>query len=557
MASQSSNGQGSGIAPFLIAPNPGSVPRTGSILIGDQALTINQSAGPSGSVSNYTMSVYAGGGSSSVANLGDGGPATSAYLNEPLGVAFDKVTGNLYIVDSGSARIRVVTPNGNINTFAGGGSSTAENIPALSAELVNPIRVGVDPSSSVYYDDSNSRVRKISGGMVATFAGTTSPGFGGDTGLATSAQLWGPLGIAADSLGNIYIADENNNRIRVVSGGTINTFSGGGSSGLGDNGPSTSAMLSAPSGVAVGTNQVVYIADQDDGRVRKVSQGTITTLASGEDVTDVTIDPAGNVFASIYSYGEIAKITPGGAVSVVTSTSVFSNGLTADKLGNIYFSDEYSGVVMELTPVPVFCGYSVSSPNSVPSAGGTVSIFVTALAGCSWAFYSASSWAVITSGASGTGNGTVQISVPSNSTGPSRTGSIAIAGQVIPLVQEGVASDFNDDGYPDVVWQDPVSGTSMVYYLRGAEGATILGTASIAGANTWHIVAVADFNLDGHPDLVWQDPVTGESQIWFMGVHRARRFWERRCLPPPTPGESWRRGTSTATASRIWCGRIQ
>jgi len=100
-----------------------------------------------------------------------------------------------------------------------------------------------------------------------------------------------------------------------------------------------------------------------------------------------------------------------------------------------------------------------------------------------------------------------------------------------------IRSDFNNDGHPDIVWQNPVSGATMVYYLDGAEGTSMLGTGSFAGANSWHIVAVADFNLDGHPDLVWQDPITGESQIWFMGGSQGTTLLGTVLL---TSANSWR-----------------
>jgi hypothetical protein len=78
-------------------------------------------------------------------------------------------------------------------------------------------------------------------------------------------------------------------------------------------------------------------------------------------------------------------------------------------------------------------------------------------------------------------------------------------------------ADFNGDGYPDIVWQDPVSGTSQIWFMGGPQGITLLSAVALSGPNPWHIVAAGDFNRDGHPDLVWQDPVSGWAQIWFMG----------------------------------------
>ena len=124
LSSSASTGQGSGIVPFIVAGNPGTLPRSGQILIADQMVNINQSAGPAGSVASYAGSVFAGTGSSFTPGLGDGGPATSAFLSSPQGLAFDAQTSNLYIADFGNGRVRVVTPDGNINTLAGGGKTS-------------------------------------------------------------------------------------------------------------------------------------------------------------------------------------------------------------------------------------------------------------------------------------------------------------------------------------------------------------------------------------------------------------------------------------------------
>ena len=431
---QFSNGQGSGVAPFLVSQNPGSVARTGSILIANQTLVVTQSAGPSGSVSSYTTSIFAGGGSNSVANLGDGGPATSGFLSSPAGLAFDGATGNLYIVDAGSSRIRVVTPNGNINTFAGGGTSTGEEIPALSAQLVAPSRIAVDPFSSVYFNDSYDRVRKVANGNVVTVAGSIVPGFSGDGLLATTALLNGVRGLATDAAGNLYIADQYNNRVREVSGPIINTVAGGGTNSLGDGGPATSATLSYPSGVFVDANQNVYIADTNDTRIREVSKGIISTFAQVYYPTDLTFDTLGNAFVA--SGSGLVWISPSGTQTNAPCCYSNTGGVTADKSGNVYFSDDSYNVVRELKPVPAFCSYQVNAPTgTIPGAAKTVNISITAATGCNWTAYSNASWATITSGSNGSGSGSVSIAFTANTTTGSRDVTLAIAGQIITLAQ--------------------------------------------------------------------------------------------------------------------------
>ncbi len=415
LAASGNTGQGSGGVPFLIASNPGSLPRSGQILIADQTLTITQAAGPTGTVSGYTLTTFAGGGPSSTTNRGDGGPAFVAVLSYPYGLAFDPANGILYIAESGTSRIRVVTPDGNINTFAGGGSSTGENIPATSASLNGTYYIGVDSSSSVYVDDSNTRVRAISQGNIATFAGGTSSGFTGDNGPATSAKLSSPSGVATDAMGTLFIADRNNNRIRKVNGGTITTFAGGGNGGLGDNGPATSANLQFPQAVAVDSTGNLYIADSGNNRVRKVSQGTISTFAGGGNGGDggpassaslanpfgVSVDPLGDVFV-VDASNRLRMISLDGKISTVAGNGVlgyfYPVGVAADTAGNIYFSDYYNGLVRKLTALPSFCTYLVGTPSTLPASNGVLAVSVTTSAGCNWTAVSDLPWLTLSSG---------------------------------------------------------------------------------------------------------------------------------------------------------------
>src|ERR1019366_9345320 len=209
-------------------------------------------------VSNGVITTVAGNGTSG--NIGDNGPATGAQLNYPTGVAVDSA-GNLYIADQYNHRIRKVS-NGVITTVAGSGTAgfSGDNGPATSAQLYYPAGVAVDAAGNLYIADQyNHRIRKVSNGVITTVAGSGTAGFSGDNGPATSAQLSGPGGVAADSAGNLYIADTSNYRIRKVSNGVITTAAGGGSGG--DNGPATSAQLNYPAGVAVDSAGNLYIAD--------------------------------------------------------------------------------------------------------------------------------------------------------------------------------------------------------------------------------------------------------------------------------------------------------
>lgn len=318
------------------------------------------------------------GGSGSAGYSGDGGAATSAKVSSPAGIAVDS-SGNVYVGDTGNLRLRKIDTSGNISTAAGTGSATygGDGGLATNAQFTNPQQIVFDGAGNIYVSDSGThRVRKIdTSGVVTTIAGTGAAGYSGDSGPATSAQLNTPLGIALDSSGNLYIADGNNNRIRKVdTGGTITTVAGDGTGTYGgDNGPATSAQIFGPFGVAVyGTD--LYITDTGNNRVRKVNaSGTITTIAgtgaanfSGDNglATSATfntplgiaINSAGDLFITDYSNGAVRKITAatgiittvagngangyGGDGGAATSAQLNSpRAVAVDSAGNIYITD--------------------------------------------------------------------------------------------------------------------------------------------------------------------------------------------------------------------------
>ena len=200
---------------------------------------------------------------------GDGGLATNAELNNPYGVAVDS-NGNIYIADTNNNRIRKVnSTTGIITTIAGNGTAgySGDGGLATNAELYYPYGVAVDSNGNIYIADTyNNRIRKVNSttGIITTIAGNGTAGYSGDGGPATNAQLNYPYGVAVDSSGNIYIADTDNNRIRKVNSttGIITTIAGNGNPGYsGDGGPATNAELYDPSGVAVDSNGNIYIAD--------------------------------------------------------------------------------------------------------------------------------------------------------------------------------------------------------------------------------------------------------------------------------------------------------
>ena len=149
---------------------------------------------------------------------GDAGPATSAQLNYPNGVAVDS-SGNVFIADTSSHRVRKVDTSGNISTVAGDGTFgfSGDGGPATSAQLNEPYSVVVDSSGNLFIASENHRIRKVdTSGNIGTMAGDGTFGFSGDGGPATSAQLYQPRGVAVDSSGNLFVADWGNHRIRKV-----------------------------------------------------------------------------------------------------------------------------------------------------------------------------------------------------------------------------------------------------------------------------------------------------------------------------------------------------
>ncbi|MET9931167.1 MULTISPECIES: RICIN domain-containing protein [unclassified Streptomyces] len=216
---------------------------------------------------------------------GDGGPAAAARLNKPRDVVVD-ADGTLYIADAENHRVRKVTPDGTISTAAGTGTAgfSGDGGPATSARLNNPYALLLDSTGVLYIAEwGNNRIRKVTpDGKISTIAGTGTAGYGGDNGPATSAHLRDPYGMTADSAGALYVADASNHRVRKITpDGTITTVAGTGTAGFsGDGGPATSARLDRPYGLAFDSTGTLYISDFKNHRVRKVTpDGTITTVA--------------------------------------------------------------------------------------------------------------------------------------------------------------------------------------------------------------------------------------------------------------------------------------
>lgn len=314
----------------------------------------------------------------------NGVEATTVPLNQPTGLAFDS-TGNIYIADTNDEVIREVSVTGVISTVAGSGTEGfgGDSGPATSALLDTPTGVAVDANDNIYIADTlNNRIREVSGGMITTIAGTGAPGLSGDGGAAKSAELDQPTAVAVDSKGNIYIADTDNNCIREISGTTISTVAGNGlQSYFGDGGLATAAALNLPTGVAVDAAFNIYIGDTGNQRVRMVASATknITTIAgtgvggfNGDGPALSTelagpsglyVDAAGTVYVADSDNNRIRTIVGGNVATFAGSGAqgyTGDGGTAASALlntpeaviavgGSVLFSDTLNNRVREVT----------------------------------------------------------------------------------------------------------------------------------------------------------------------------------------------------------------
>ncbi len=327
-------------------------------------------------------------GTGGCSSYGDNGPATSAGLCNPAGIVVDGA-GNLYFADWEFGRIRKVTPDGTITTVAGNGTAgyNGDNIAATSAELNAPQGVAVDGAGNLYIaDQDNNRIRKVMpGGIITTVAGNGTAGYNGDSIAATSAQLYKPTDIAVDGTGNLYIAEYWGNRIRMVTpGGTITTVAGNGTAGYnGDNIAATSAELAGPTGIAVAGGGNLYIADQGNHRIRMVTPGGIITTVAGNgtlgyngdniaatsaelaQAESVTVDGSGNLYIADQGNERIRKVTPGGIITTVAGNGIagysgdgfaaasaelnLPYGVTVDGSGNLYVADSINNRIRKVS----------------------------------------------------------------------------------------------------------------------------------------------------------------------------------------------------------------
>ncbi len=445
---------------------------------------------------------------------GDGGPATSAPINNPVGMVFD-AAGNLFFVDAGNAAVRKITPggiiatvwrssssatvkfpayvatdssgavyvsdqlshvvwrrstDGTVSVVAGTGVSGfgADGVPATDSTLFAPAGIAVDSSGRLYIAELGAhRVRVVgTDGVIRTLAGTGSPGFSGDGGLAGNAALNTPEGVAVDPAGNVFIADTYNNRIRQVSpGGIITTVAGSGpmmgfgtALSNGDNGPAVAAQLNNPGSLAVGPNGDVYVADEN--WVRRFHPGGTIAPVAGTGACDPANDGGSAAAASVCQPAGIAvssdgfiyitagqvirRVDPNGLIATVAGTGSIGfsgdggaaidaqlndpRGVAVDSAGNVYIADLVNTRVRRVlggTP----CELTVSSGSLVSDAAAASGSFtLDDASGCAYSVASDSSWLHLNSASQGNSGAAISYSIDSNPGSAGRQGSIKISG---------------------------------------------------------------------------------------------------------------------------------
>ncbi|MDR2208970.1 MAG: hypothetical protein LBE22_08380 [Azoarcus sp.] len=313
---------------------------------------------------NGDVSTLAGSGEKGFAD----GAGSVAQFNDPSGIAIDKA-GNLFVTDSSNHRIRKVTQEGVVSTFAGDGEKGFADGSEGAARFYRPSGIAIDSADNLYVADiNNNRIRKITPtGNVSTFAGGEE-GFADGSGGA--ARFYRPSAIATDKADNLYVADSRNHRVRKITpSGNVSTLAGSGTSGYADD-KGASARFNAPSGVAIDATGNLYVADFGNNRIRKVAlnvtRATVSTYRGGAYLwpEGIAADAAGNLYVADTGNHRIRKISPKGNVSTLAGSGEKGSadgkgeaaqfnepvGIAVDAAGNLYVADSWNHRIRRITP---------------------------------------------------------------------------------------------------------------------------------------------------------------------------------------------------------------
>lgn len=380
IASRTGNLSGTGggqVAPMFNNPYGIAIGPDGALYVTEVGNSLVRKVTTAGVVTTFA-------GNANIFGATDG--TTDATFNGPQGVAVDS-SGNVYVADYSSNTIRKITSAGVVSTFAGtAGTSGSADATGTAARFFSPSGLAVDSSGNVYVADTdNHTIRKITpAGVVTTVAGTAGSAGDADGNKAT-ARLNSPRAVAVDAGGNLYVADNGNNAVRKVdTSGAITTLAGKAGTFGSVDGIGAAARFNLPTGIAIDSAGNLYVAEQPTSVIRKVTPaGVVTTLAgtatnSGrtdatgaaarfDRPTSVAVDSAGNVYVTDYANQLIRKITAAGVVSTLAGTggvagyqdgtgyllspSMFRNpsSATFDAAGNLYIADTNNNSIRKIS----------------------------------------------------------------------------------------------------------------------------------------------------------------------------------------------------------------
>ena len=380
--------------------------------------------------SNSLIKTIAGNGSATYS--GDGGAATSASINQPFGMVRD-ASGNIYFSDFANNRVRKINSSGTITTIAGNGvaSSIGDGGLATSASVNGPAGLAKDAVGNIYIAEYyGNKIRKIniSTGIITTVVGTGIAGFLGDGASAISARINGPVGIAFNNTGLLFICDALNNRVRrALIGGTISTFVGNGTSASsGDAGLATAASVYYPAGIAFDASNNLYVSEYYRHKIRKINTSNIISTIAGNGTQSfggddgpataaflnnpygLAFDASGNLLIADAGNNRVRKISSSGIITTYAGTSFsgfngdniaptaaslsFPTMIYVDASNNLYISDYSNARIRKVTPNTASTTVPTISASPIAVCfGGSATLTITAGAlngATNWKWYS-------------------------------------------------------------------------------------------------------------------------------------------------------------------------